>query len=94
LIFDHAKSNCYSCHLDIHKPTVGQFDINGKTDCSRCHGTDFWKTVNFDHNSSRFKLDGSHAIVECNECHKEVIDEKGKYIHYKFKNIECASCHS
>ena len=90
--------DCERCHTTttwIIKSRIhaGQFEINGKTDCTRCHGTESWKITKFDHNTSRFKLEGSHAFVSCNGCHKEVIDEKGKYVQYKFKNIECINCH-
>jgi len=90
--------DCDRCHnikswIIKSSTHAGQFDINGKTDCTRCHSFDSWKPIKFDHNSSRFKLDGSHATLKCSACHKEVIDEKGKYIQYKFKNIECLNCH-
>ena len=91
--------DCERCHfLDSwivkSKTHRGQFDVNGKTECTRCHGIDSWKKIKFDHNTSRFKLEGGHANVKCFECHKEVLDEKGKYIQYKFKSIECTNCHS
>lgn len=89
--FKGLLTDCSSCHTNSH---AGQFDINGKTDCTRCHTTESWKKTKFDHTTSRFKLDGAHATVKCEECHKEVTNEKGKYIQYKFKSIECATCHS
>jgi len=89
--FMALSMECSSCHSNSH---VGQFDINGKTDCTKCHNSDSWEKTKFDHNTSRFKLDGAHITVKCNECHKEVTDSKGKYIQYKFKNVECTNCHS
>jgi nitrate/TMAO reductase-like tetraheme cytochrome c subunit len=89
--FMGLSMECSGCHKDSH---VAQFEVNGKTDCTRCHSFDNWKKTKFDHNTSRFKLDGAHLTAKCNECHKEVIDLKGKYIQYKFKNIECSNCHS
>jgi hypothetical protein len=88
--FKGLSKECSSCHKDSH---VGQFAVNGKTDCTSCHGLDKWENSKFDHNTSRFKLDGAHATVKCEECHKQVVDEKGKYIAYKFADISCASCH-
>jgi len=90
--------DCARCHNStswiIKSSThAGQFDINGKTDCSRCHVTDSWRITKFDHNTTRFKLDGAHAFVKCNECHKVVVDKKGKYVQYRFGNIECINCH-
>lgn len=90
-LFKGTSKECSSCHKDTH---ANQFAIAGKTDCSKCHGMDDWHKSKFNHNSSRFKLDGEHEKVNCEECHKPVSDEKGKYIDYKFENIECSSCHS
>ena len=88
--FNGLSHECSSCHKDSH---VGQFEVNGKTDCARCHGFDRWENSRFDHNTSRFKLEGAHATVSCNECHKPVMNEKGKYIEYIFADISCARCH-
>ena len=89
--FTGLSMECESCHKNSH---AGQFEVNGKTDCTRCHTTDDWAKTKYDHNTSRFKLDGAHATAKCYECHKQVTDEKGKYIQYKFKSIECSNCHS
>jgi len=89
--FSGTSQECSSCHKDSH---VNQFAVNGKTDCTRCHGFVAWEKSKFDHNTSRFKLDGEHVNVECAACHKSVMNEKGKYIQYKFNNIECSNCHS
>lgn len=89
--FIGMSTDCESCHKNNH---VGQFDVNGKTECTKCHDAESWEKTKFDHNTSRFKLEGAHAEAKCNECHKEVSNQKGKYIQYKFKNIECTNCHS
>jgi hypothetical protein len=89
--FKGISQECTSCHKDNH---AGQFAVKGKTDCRRCHGTDDWNKSRFDHNTSRFKLDGAHLTVKCEECHKPIVNEKGKYIEYKFESIECKRCHS
>ena len=88
--FDGLNRECSACHKDSH---FGQFAVNGKTDCTRCHGFDKWEKSKFDHNTSRFKLDGAHIDVKCDECHKPVINNKGKYIEYKFNDISCQKCH-
>lgn len=89
--FKGLSSDCESCHKEPH---AGQFATNGKTSCERCHGTDSWHNSKFNHNTmSRFILDGSHVTVKCEECHKPVSNEKGRYIQYKFNDISCASCH-
>jgi nitrate/TMAO reductase-like tetraheme cytochrome c subunit len=89
--FKGLLADCASCHKNNH---MGQFDVNGKTECTRCHNTENWEKTKYDHNTSRFKLEGAHKQVSCKECHKEVTDDKGKYIQYTFKSIECAVCHS
>ena len=88
--FKGLSKECSECHKEPHS---GQFAVNGKTDCTRCHGSDDWKNSRYDHNNSRFKLEGAHLEVNCKECHKEVITEKGKFTKYKFDNIECSNCH-
>jgi len=89
--FAGTPRDCSACHKDSH---AGQFAMNGKTDCTRCHGFDSWKNSKFDHNTSRFKIDGQHKDVKCEECHKPVTNEKGTYIQYKFDNIACSKCHA
>ncbi|MEI7504046.1 MAG: cytochrome C [Paludibacter sp.] len=89
--FGGTSKECSSCHRDSH---FGQFAVNGKTDCTRCHGNDDWHDSKFDHNTSRFKLDGAHAKVKCEECHKTIRNGKGKYIEYKFDDISCSKCHT
>lgn len=90
-LFNKTSKTCSSCHKDSH---MGQFEVDGKTDCIRCHGTDDFHKSKYDHNTSRFKLDGEHEKVKCDKCHKPTMDKKGKYIQYKFKSIECATCHA
>ncbi|MDD3080003.1 MAG: cytochrome C [Paludibacter sp.] len=89
-IFNGLSQKCSACHKDNH---VGQFAVNGQTDCTRCHGVDDWHNSKFDHNTSRFKIDGQHVGVKCEACHKTVINKKGTYVEYKFDNIGCSRCH-
>ncbi|HET9571989.1 MAG TPA: cytochrome c3 family protein [Bacteroidales bacterium] len=88
--FEGLSTNCNACHTDEH---AGQFEVDGKTDCARCHQTSRWKDSKFDHNSSRFKLEGAHQAVACAECHKLISTPKGTFVEYKFKDIECSRCH-
>jgi hypothetical protein len=87
------------CHFDIH---LGQFadPINGTESnekivrCNRCHVTDGWKTVKFDHNSqSSFKLEGAHLRASCDGCHRKVDRGDESYILYKPLDSSCISCH-
>jgi hypothetical protein len=78
--FREAPSSCNSCHKkdDKHKGGLG-------TDCAKCHVEKDWKTTNFDHDKTHFKLLGKHAEVKCKECH---INDK-----YKDTSVLCNSCH-
>jgi nitrate/TMAO reductase-like tetraheme cytochrome c subunit len=89
--FEGLSKECSTCHKDNH---VGQFAENGKTDCTRCHGFERWEDSKYDHNTSRFKLEGAHQKVQCFKCHKQTTDERGTFVKYKYKGIECAVCHS
>jgi hypothetical protein len=53
--------------------------------CASCHSEDGWKPSKYDHNRSKFKLDGKHRDVKCRLCHG-----RGRY---KPLDTTCASCH-
>ena len=89
--FSDFTDNCTDCHQDIH---FRQFEKEGLTDCTSCHGSKTFKITNFDHEKTLFPLDGEHEKVSCRECHNEIKNEKGSYINYKVKEFKCADCHS
>lgn len=88
--FKKLDGNCENCHKDIHH---AQFSENKEYVCLKCHGFENWKPGKFDHNATRFKLDGGHKDVACLKCHKELTEGNIKYINYKIKDILCATCH-
>jgi hypothetical protein len=88
--FAGMGTNCSSCHKDNH---YKQFDINGITDCLRCHGTENWKASKFNHDKTAFKLDGKHINVACAKCHKPQQEGSDFYVKYKLKDFKCESCH-
>jgi hypothetical protein len=78
-----TPSDCYSCHRKDddakgHKGRLGH-------KCERCHNETKWAQISFDHDKTRFKLDGEHVAVTCRECHHD----------NKFKNTprQCYACH-
>jgi hypothetical protein len=73
--------DCYSCHRsdDAHEFAYG-------AECQACHSPEGWTPATFDHNLSAFKLDGAHANVECESCHKNGV--------YKGTPKECVACHA
>ncbi len=65
LVFKNVSTHCADCHADIHR---GQFGAN----CESCHAVKGWQ-VSLDaikNHQNRFPLVGAHALVECDECHK------------------------
>jgi len=80
-VFKGTPQDCYSCHKnkDEHKGAFG-------TDCSTCHSPKGWDGATFDHNRSAFKLEGAHAQVRCEECHKNAV--------FKGTPSTCVSCHA
>jgi len=83
LKFKDTDNQCSSCHRDMHQNTLG-------TQCARCHNTNSWliKNVITMHQSSRFPLEGNHAVVECKSCHQSASN-------YLFEplGVECIDCH-
>ena len=80
---EDTPSECVSCHLrdDTHA------GVNGR-ECQRCHATEEWKTVKFDHTrDGHWELLGKHADVSCNFCHTVSLTNPD------LKNSECVTCH-
>ncbi len=65
--YKDAPRDCYSCHKkdDRHKT---KFGVN----CESCHSTRSWVSWAFEHNTrTKFRLEGAHASVACEACHKQ-----------------------
>ena len=85
LIFSKAKSkqDCFSCHKDVHRGSVGY-------ECERCHTPETWivKDINVVHQESRFPLVGAHKLADCQQCHTDYQD-----LNFQVLSIDCYSCH-
>jgi hypothetical protein len=79
--YKDTPSACYACHEkdDDHKGKYGK-------DCAACHSTNGWKPATFDHNLSKFRLDGGHANVTCEKCHPNA--------RFAGTPLVCEGCHS
>jgi hypothetical protein len=78
---------CSSCHSDAHQ---GQLS----TDCSRCHETTGWKgAARFEHRQARFQLEGAHAKVACEKCHKPAGSSKTAIKYKGIPSEDCSPCH-
>jgi hypothetical protein len=89
-----AGRDCQSCHQDPH---VGQFGAPEQVDCARCHNVaDGFRDLSFDHQTdSRFKLDSTHARLDCAKCHRSYnTPNGGRVVRYKPLGTTCGDCHS
>jgi len=87
-----ASSECSSCHKDPH---LGQFsDDERQGRCDRCHGSDAWKSLVFDHTrDARYALDGAHNRVSCDGCHPPDTGGDLTFIRYRPLGFRCEDCH-
>lgn len=88
--FKGISQTCATCHDNVHGT---QFELEGVTDCSRCHGFEGWDASHFDHNKTAFPLEGKHREVACEKCHKETVVEGEIFVEYKMVSFECVDCH-
>ncbi len=88
--FAELTTSCLQCHKDTH---AGQFEVEGVSDCTRCHDYENWKAGKFDHNTARFVLDGKHKNVACIKCHKPVQQGELTVVQYKLNEFKCETCH-
>lgn len=64
-----AFNNCTSCHKDEHNGKFGQ-------NCTKCHNETNFKQIaksfntTFNHNTTRYPLEGQHTKLACKACHK------------------------
>ncbi len=65
LVFNKVSTHCADCHADIHRR---QFGAN----CESCHSVKGWQvaTSQIRDHQNRFPLVGAHALLQCNDCHK------------------------
>lgn len=74
---------CADCHADPHKGRLKQA-------CTSCHETTGWDAIDkraFNHNATRYPLQGRHARVSCAACHGKDNEKPTPAF------TSCASCH-
>ena len=90
--FKGTSLACGTCHTDPHLGQVG-------SSCKPCHAPDALKfqVVGFDHSRSRFPLDGRHAAIPCDRCHKREEGAfpagRGSAVRLTEVPRDCVSCH-
>jgi len=90
--FKGTSQTCEDCHKDAH---AAQFAKGGKTPCADCHDSQRWAPSTFNHDTrTHFPLQGGHAKVACDMCHKQIVLVEGNpVILYKKVLTKCADCH-
>ena len=81
--------------------------VGMKMECEACHTVDDWKTIKlkgFNHNKTRFTLEGQHRIIQCKQCHPTLIFAQNKVkkdcnachkdVHQATVGFDCKRCHS
>lgn len=88
-IFLGLRSECTNCHKSPH-----QFDDPKLSDCTICHSFDTRRVASlgatrFDHDKTRFPLEGNHTKQACAKCHTttKVFTIKDR------KFDDCSGCH-
>jgi len=89
--FTWQNYSCNVCHNDIHR---NQFKQNYNNDCEKCHNTELFSHVNFDHQKCKFPLDGRHKDLNCNDCHISELDSDGSFVRYSPIASQCSDCHT
>jgi hypothetical protein len=83
LVFKNVSKQCADCHADIHRRQFG-------ASCENCHTVKGWN-VSLDaikNHQNRFPLIGAHALVECDQCHKNAASGQ-----FQGLSTACYSCH-
>lgn len=80
--YKDLPGECVSCHRlqDVHDGRHGE-------KCEKCHSSEKWKTIRFDHDKdTEFPLRSKHKEAKCESCHRaNVFEEK--------LSANCVSCH-
>ncbi|MFC2103399.1 cytochrome C [Bacteroidota bacterium] len=84
---------CINCHENIHGSEVVEKYFSN-SDCGKCHQTLSWSTINFDHNSTEFKLKGKHDKQSCRSCHEYSEKSEDRKLIFKSLNTNCEVCHT
>lgn len=92
ILFSSIDEDCESCHEDVHE---GQFkEENEITGCHRCHSFEDWTPDNFNHDATKFPLEGAHKNVDCSQCHPKEKKNNRTFIRFKLESFKCADCHT
>jgi hypothetical protein len=83
--FSLMLETCTDCHAGNDPVFMAQHRQDFGDDCLICHDGS-GEMTNFDHNTTRFPLEGVHAQTDCVGCHLDG--------HFSGTPIACADCHA
>jgi hypothetical protein len=94
--FRGAKTECASCHADVHKGKLGPT-------CQTCHATSSFKLSAYQHPRQPEFFQGAHLGVTCEKCHLAEQAPPGALVRgvaapaasrqYRGVSFQCAACH-
>jgi len=90
--FVNLGRDCISCHKDVHGNEIIE-KYSGNKECIKCHQTESWSTINFDHNRTEFELFGKHKKQKCKACHYQQKIASGGELLFKSLGKNCEVCH-
>ena len=82
---------CQDCHKNIHGNEISEKFLP-ENKCESCHQTSNWRTIIFDHNSTKFALLGKHQSITCGNCHYREVNTE-KIFKFKSLTVDCEQCH-
>jgi hypothetical protein len=92
--FRGLKTECASCHTDVHRGELGAA-------CASCHADTGFRVTSFKHPRWPEFFGGQHAAVTCEKCHRRTgvarpVTARVDVLDVAFKNLAtgCASCHA
>ena len=90
--FRFKSSNCLTCHKDPHQGEVEKYIK--KKGCEYCHSVESWRSVTYDHQETKFPLEGRHLTTRCSHCHKAVdVGTPAEHLQFLKLNKLCQWCH-
>ena len=91
--FRGIPRTCDGCHDDVH---AGQFRTSEPVKaCDACHTTETFKIAAFDHDKTRYPLDGAHVKLACDQCHpKTTLADGSTAVRYRLGYFHCKDCHA
>ncbi len=88
--FRIEKTGCADCHQKTN-PHGDQFA--GRS-CDACHSVVSFRIEHFDHDATRFPLEGAHAQAPCAACHETETTASGvTMVRYRPLGTDCRDCH-